>query len=146
MATKTRHTETRNKEVTNFVAQIRSVFQTGACAYPLVCAWQGTGNPCDSPKKHERGQRFTGLSNQDIGYGQNVTYLCTEDQKNVYVTAWAAKNFGELFKQCMYAGCSQGLVQFPASNYEVENALIYDNGPAFSLRRQECYLEVGAPK
>jgi Cft2 family RNA processing exonuclease len=65
-----------------------------------------------------------------LGMARNVTYLCTEDQQNVYVTAWAAKNFGELFRSCMYAGCSQGLVQFPASNYDVENALIYDNGPA----------------
>jgi uncharacterized protein len=123
--------ETREGEVTNFIAQIRSVLsKRGRVLIPSFALGRAQEILAILLKSMKEDNDLQAYPIRILGMARNVTYLCTEDQKNIYVTAWAAKNFGELFKQCMYAGCSQGLVQFPASNYEVENALIYDNGPA----------------
>ena len=124
-------THTREQEIADFITQIRAILQKrGRILIPSFALGRAQEILAILLKSMKETGTLQSYPIRILGMARNVTYLCTEDQKNVYVTAWAAKNFDELFRSCMYAGCSQGLVQFPASNYEVENALIYDNGPA----------------
>jgi uncharacterized protein len=124
-------THTREQEIAGFIAQIRSILQKrGRILIPSFALGRAQEILAILLRSMKETGDLQSYPIRILGMARNVTYLCTEDQKNVYVTAWAAKNFGELFRSCMYAGCSQGLVQFPSSNYEVEHALIYDNGPA----------------
>ncbi len=125
---------TREQEITDFVTQIRAILsKRGRILIPSFALGRAQEILAILLKSMKETNTLQSYPILIMGMARNVTYLCTEDQKNVYVTAWAAKNFGELFRSCMYAGCSQGLVQFPSSNYEVEHALIYDNGPALFI-------------
>lgn len=125
---------TREQEITNFVTQIRAILgKRGRILIPSFALGRAQEILAILLKSMKENKDLQAYPIRIMGMARNVTYLCTEDQKNVYVTDWAAKTFGELFRSCMYAGCSEGLVQFPASNYEVENALIYDNGPSLFI-------------
>jgi uncharacterized protein len=122
---------TREQEIADFITQIRTILsRRGRILIPSFALGRAQEILAILLQSMKETGTLQSYPIRILGMARNVTYLCTEDQKNVYVTAWTARNFGELFRSCMYAGCSQGPIQFPSSNYEVEHALIYDNGPA----------------
>lgn len=83
---------TRVQEIDGFIAQIRAVLsQRGRVLIPSFALGRAQEILTILLKSMKETGSLQSYPIRIMGMARNITYLCTEDNKNVYITAWAAK-------------------------------------------------------